>query len=264
MIKVEVIADSISEIGNRVTTLACTYERYIHAEVMTHRMFSRNASSSRAIPIQRTIQAIKDNPVIPIFVENQKGMQADNLMEGETKKKSLTEWLLARDDAITHAEEMMRLGGHKQIVNRILEPYSHITTLITSTEWDNFFSLRITPHAQQEICQLAIEMRNAINKSIPNEIRINEWHLPFVSESEKKELHITDQKMVSVARCARVSYLNHDKSEPVKYDDILLHNRLKRDRHSSPFEHVLTPMLNSKFHANSRGWQQYRSDIENE
>ena len=259
MITVQLCADSRNQEGERLTTLICTYPRYIHAEVMTHRVFSRNASSSRAIPVERMIKEAEENPVTPIFVENQKGMQADNRLLGKDLKIAETEWSIAREQAIEAAEFMICIGVHKQIANRLLEPFIHITTLISSTEWDNFFSLRITPHAQQEICELARKMKEVRDFSIPNTLEDGQYHLPFMTPRDI-EFNVETRKKLSVARCARVSYLNHDKSFPVINNDIALHDRLKESRHSSPFEHIASPNIGS-WDANFFGWKQYRSEL---
>ena len=152
-ITAKIIADSISPAGARLTTLQLRYPRFIHAEFMTHRMFSRNASSSRAIPVERLIQDVLDDPAMPVFWgKNQPGMQAREdhhaLVGGEGVSgydhfdDSITReaaWLISRGIAIQHAREFAKAGYHKQIVNRLLEPFSHINVVVTATEWENFF-----------------------------------------------------------------------------------------------------------------------------
>lgn len=257
---VEVIADSLSPRGERLTTLCCIYPRYIHAEVMTHRVFSRNTSSSRAIPVSRLIKKAETEPVIPIMVKNQAGMQADHFVDTNSTIDSLSEWNKARLNAIKSAQRLSDLGIHKQIVNRLLEPFTTITTLISSTEWSNFFDLRITEHAQQETCLLAARMRDAMTASIPVQLDYGEYHLPFIREDDPI-LSMEDLKKVSVARCARVSYLNHNSKKPDTLKDKELHDMLKESKHASPFEHVATPSRDDRFYGNFRGWLQYRKEI---
>lgn len=259
MITAKVIADSTSIDSTRLVTLELCYPRYIHAEFMTHRVFSRNAQSSRAIPIERMIEDIQQNPVEPIFMKNQKGMQADSLVNDKLLISCKDEWGKARDYAIRYALTLSGLGVHKQIANRLLEPFSHIKVIVSATEWANFFRLRIAPDAQQEICELAKEIRLAIDTSLPSLLKTNEYHLPYISSTEREKYSLSDLKKMSVARCARVSYLNHDNSKPDPKKDITLHDFLLESRHASAFEHVATP---SYFNTtNFRNYQQYRHEV---
>ena len=144
-IKVEIVADSINQQGDRVTSLVLTYPRIIHAEMMTHRMFSRNASSSRAVPIQKMIEAVKNNTFCPFeFQKAHKGMQGSEYFTGQDKADCIKLWLESAELALQQAEKMKEKGITKQIINRILEPYQYYTVLITGSEegWDNFHSLR--------------------------------------------------------------------------------------------------------------------------
>jgi thymidylate synthase ThyX len=162
-----VIADSIADGCPRLTTMQLRYPRFIHSEFMTHRQFSRNASSSRAIPIDRLIQDVIDDPAMPIYWgANKPGMQA-----GDELESGHAEWILARDTAIHHAQRMARMGYHKQIVNRILEPFAHINVLCTATAdaYAHFFALRDHPDAQPEIAALARAMRDAMDGSCAGE-----------------------------------------------------------------------------------------------
>lgn len=259
MIKTKIIADSINYVGNRLTTWELSYPRYIHAEVMTHRVFSRNAQSTRAIPVEKAIQLVIDNPVEPIFMENQRGMQADTPLTGEILKKAITNWKSSQKLAIAFAKEMNHLGVHKQVTSRILEPYSHIRVILSSTEMENFFRLRIAPDAQQEICVLAESMKRDMTLSIPR-VRGTSWHLPYISSKELLNIPLDYLIQASVARCARVSYLNHDKTNPNIEKDMELYSMLKESRHLSPFEHVAIP--SGKSNSNFVGWKQHREDLE--
>lgn len=261
-ISAKIIADTLSPRGKRITTLQLRYPRYIHAEFMTHRVFSRNASSSRAIPIERLIQDIIDDPVEPIFLENKRGMSAETYISGWKLETSKLYWNKARQNAITSAKDLSQLGVHKQIVNRLLEPFAHINVLVTSTEWDNFFSLRISPEAQQEICELAKNIKKAMDESTPKGYTL---HTPYIKDEDVAALknNVNDVLKVSVARCARVSYLNFNNIRD--YDeDIALYEKLYKSRHMSPFEHVAyssdDPNLQS---GNFKGWAQLRGSVEN-
>lgn len=144
-IKVEIVADSINQQGDRLTSLVLTYPRIIHAEMLTHRMLSRNASSSRAVPVQKMIEAVKNNTFCPFeFQKAHKGMQGSEYFTGQDKEDCIKLWLESAELALQQAEKMKEKGITKQIINRILEPYQYYTVLITGSKegWDNFFELR--------------------------------------------------------------------------------------------------------------------------
>ena len=185
-ITAKVICDSICKQSKiRITTLELEYPRFIHSEFMTHRMFSRNASSSRAIPIMKMIQAVIDNPAMPIhWGKNQAGMQAREQLEDRYQLQAQLLWKAARDSAVEHAKTMLALGAHKQIVNRILEPFTHIRVIVTATNFANFFALRDHEDAQPEIRELAVAMKKAIEESTPQLLGIGEWHLPYLDAED--------------------------------------------------------------------------------
>jgi thymidylate synthase ThyX len=265
MISAEIVADSVNYNDIRLTTLKLIYPRFIHAEFMTHRMFSRNASSSRAEPVAKHIERIEHEYAEPIhWGQNQPGMQAQAEIAEETKRAARAEWWAAKEAAVAHAKRLNSLGVHKQIVNRILEPFSHINVVVTATEWDNFFELRLHPDAQPEIRELAYQMRVAMKGSNPKRLLDGWWHLPFVSTLERVDHPIEDLIKFSVARCARVSYLTHDKKTPNAKDDIVLYERLVGGVpiHASPTEHQATPLVSNDFCRNFRGWMQYRELLE--
>lgn len=255
-IAAKVIADSIADGCPRITTLQLRYPRFIHSEMMTHRAFSRNASSSRAIPVDRLIKDVVDDPAMPIhWGSNKPGMQA-----GEEVKETYwceEEWLNARDDAVYRAKEMVALGLHKQIVNRILEPFAHINVLVTATDWDNFFALRDHPDAQPEIAELALAMREAMAGSEPEHLPYGEWHTPYEPCGFKE---------VSAARCASVSYKTVD-GKPMTVDKALaIYDKLAGSdpKHLSPFEHVATPCPfgDKEKTGNFTRWEQWRYSVE--
>jgi hypothetical protein len=259
-IQAKIIADSKSSYSRRLTTFQLLYPRFIHGEFMTHRKLSRNASSSRATPIKTLIANIKADTAIPIhWGAHQKGMQADEecneeilkylpmLEENNTDKigftrKRLTReeaWIEARNRAIDVAEAYDAAGYHKQIVNRILEPFSHISVIATASSWDNFFHLRADPDAQPEIGVLAETMLKEMIASKPTLLKPNEWHLPYVTAHELNTMSNDQLVKISVARCARVSYLTHDGETPELAKDLELYDRLvgSTPLHASPAEH---------------------------
>ena len=262
--EVKIIADSISPSGVRLTTFQLKYQRFFHSEVMTHRQFSRNASSSRAIPISKMIEQVRNDPAIPVeWGKNQPGMQArENLSEDDQVKAKFL-WLVARDEACNTAEMMVSLGLHKQIVNRILEPFQWIHVVVTATEWDNFFALRDHPDAQPEIRELAKMMKHVYNTSTPRKMNIGDWHLPYITEDDHR-LTLDEQKKVSAARCCRVSYMKHDGFRADVSEDIQLHDRLvtANPPHMSPVEHQAQCSYGEVWSGNFRQWRQYRKELE--
>jgi len=245
-ISAKVVADSIAN-EVRLVTMELRYPRFIHSEFMTHRVFSRNASSSRAIPIDKMINQVMWDTARPVeWGLNQPGMQAEDVITDRDKVKGYEyDWISAAREAAFYAGVMNGQGLHKQIVNRILEPYQFIKVIVTSTEWDNFFNLRLDKAAQPEIQELANCMKSAMDISNPEELNENQYHLPYLSRDTKyadKVEYGDDLIKMSVARCARVSYLNHDNSEPNVDKDVKLHDMLLNMGHMSPFEHIATPM----------------------
>lgn len=255
-----VLLDSVSEAGTRLTTVEVTFPRFVLAEFNTHRQFSRNSASSRAIPTSKIIERVESDPVTPLeWGRNQKGMSASEQLSAEEEEEAKRAWLEARDCAVEQAQRLHHLSVHKQIVNRLLEPFLWHTVIVTATEWENFFELRCSPNAQPEIREAAIRIRDAMNASTPALVHQGEWHMPLVQPDER-QLDIEVLKRVSVARCARVSYLTHEGTREIK-KDLELYERLKDDRHLSPFEHVATPANDAAFHANFRGWIPLRQGI---
>lgn len=274
-ITAKIIADSVSVEGHRITSVQLRYPKFIHGELMTHRVFSRNAASSRAIPVERMIRDVLDDPAMPVYWgKNQKGMQADEELTEAQIKQLTRNWLGGRDEAVATAQVLMQNGLHKQIANRVLEPWFHINTLVTATEWDNFFELRCHKDAQPEMRTLAEAVAEAIDVNQPRLRAPGQWHLPYVRADERLE-DLDIQLKLSVARCARVSYLTQDGKEPDKAEDIALYERLvvARPIHASPAEHQATPdnlldvmgksvWQNPADWRNFKGWRQYRAYLE--
>lgn len=260
-ISAKVIADSISPAGKRITTLQLKYPRFIHSEFMTHRAFSRCASSSRAIPVETMIKAIENDLVIPSYWgSNKPGMQAGD--EIRHIDSAVCIWGKAANAAIEHAKALIELGVHKQITNRLLEPFMHISVVVTATEWSNFFELRCHKDAQPEFRKLAYAMHDAMVASSPNGLDAGEWHLPYITDIEREIEDYRKLAGVSAARCARVSYLNHDQSAPNLDADLLLFEKLVGSvpKHASPVEHqAICPTVPFVISNNFRGWTQFRA-----
>lgn len=259
-IQARLILDSVNPCGCRLRTFVLKYPRFIHAELMTHRQFSRSSSSSRAIPIEKMIERILEDPAMPVYWgRNQKGMRAHEEVGVLTRTEAEKIWLDLRDEAIMGVRALARAGIHKQISNRPIEPWMHIVVVVSTTTTANWYALRDHPDAQPEIQVLARAMRAAEEASQPTLLEPGEWHLPFIEGGERAEYPIDILKKISVARCARVSYLTHDGVRDV-VKDVDLHDRLLEQRplHASPGEHVARAFGHRERIGNFIGWQQYR------
>jgi hypothetical protein len=254
-ISAKILADSISPTGVRFTTMEIEYPRFILAELNTHRMLSKNSASSRAIPVKAMHEQIKHNPATPVhWGKNQAGMQAKEELSGTDLTDAQFIWQRASQDAMHWAHQMSeRVGLHKQIANRITEPWMLMKTVISGTEWSNFWWLRAHADAQPEIHKLAFVMFNAYNSSSPQPLQPGEWHLPYVKSHrlssneliylDASDVPITTEqaRIISSSCCAQVSYRKNDDS----YDKALrIYKQLIESQpcHASPTEHQATPM----------------------
>lgn len=264
----KILADSVSPAGVRLTTMEVTFPRFILPEFNTHRMFSRNSASSRAIPVEKMIQRVKENPFIPEYWgANQPGMQAHQEIPENLKTYAYMEWVRAFGEAIRAAEYLAGVGVHKQLANRLLEPFSWHTVIVSATEWDNFFALRCHPDAQPEIRKIAEMMRDEMALSTPQLIQFGEWHLPLTPDLQELTRNYDDEqiKRISAGRCARVSFLTHDRKRDPEKDIALCEDKIIAPGHMSPLEHVARPAANPEiFYGNFKGWQQFRQEIPHE
>ena len=243
----KILADSISPAGHRLTSFEVTFPRIVLAEVNTHRMLSRNSASSRAIPVEKRIASVEEDPFVPDqFGKNKKGMQHDEVLEGEDADTARHIWLRARRSAVSDATSLAMVGVHKQLANRLLEPFAWHTAVITATDWENFFHLRVNPAAQGEFRRAAEMMLALYTNNEPHPVNYDEWHTPYVERGEQFDfVHRYTQAKVSAARCARVSYLTQDGKRDPK-EDMALFDRLVVPGHLSPLEHPARPMTPSE------------------
>ncbi len=257
-IKVNIIADSISPQGVRLTTFELEYPRFIHAEVMTHRVFSRNAQSSRAVPVNKSLEQTIISPVV--WGANKAGMSSDKSLTQEAINEVAYYWNAAARTCQDFAERMAKAGLHKQWANRCLEWFSPIKVVVTATEWDNFFWLRDDPEAAQpEIVELARKMKEVMDASKPQLLQPGQWHLPYVTTwydyetgdstkysvggddpLEHEFIDLETAKKVSAGCCAAVSYRNNPSIEKCLEIWDKLFSGPKP--HLSPVEHQATPM----------------------
>ncbi len=280
MISAKIIAHSRSAVtGKEIVTFELVYPRFIHGELMTHRMFSRNAASSRAIPISKMIDQVSADPAKPVhWGKNQAGMQAKEVLDNTDKSYSGNcthqecaeyHWTNAAEDAVEQAKGLNLHNVHKQIVNRILEPFQWMKTVVTATEWENFFWLRNHEDAQPEIKRLAEVMLEALGTSEPTTLNHGDWHVPYFqngcwksdwvhmqsTEEQSQQVSLEDALSISSSCCAQVSYrLLDDSLEKAR----MIYKRLVESEpvHASPFEHQASPIEYTSFCDIENGWEE--------
>ena len=278
MFNARVILDSIGPNGARLTTFELTLPRIVLAEFNTHRMFARNSASSRAIPVEKMLRRVLEDPFVPEYWgKNQKGMQAEQELLKEEQECAEEEWLYARDRAVDSARSLLNIGVHKQLTNRLIEPWLWHTIIFTATELDNFYALRANKMAQPEFRTPAEMLLDVYHASKPMELEAGEWHLPLVTNYEvflsdathrtwkrpnvEEDGRMRDQVMdqdewkywakVSVSRCARISYLTHEGKRDLS-EDIAKHDELLTNGHMSPFEHPAMALTRTQWQALAR------------
>lgn len=290
--KAKIIQDSINLDGHRLTTMEVMMHRFVLAEFNTHRVLSRNSASSRAIPVKKTMDRVMAHPAIPVHWGSEiPGMQSGDSLTGNDLDTAHVLWGDAKRMMVMRANSLSDLGLHKSLCNRLLEPFMWHTAIVSATEWDNFFWQRCHPDAQPEIKEAADAMQLAYFSSTPKVMGHGEWHMPYLRAEDWEDArnYLLDDtkpmpshleilkllKKVSVARCARVSYLTQDGHRSISAD-LDLFDRLELSGHWSPFEHVATPKRGEKvvtshgatevFYGcgNYIGWQQYRKLFSNE
>ena len=280
----QIVKHSISPEGKEIATMVVTFPRYILAEFNTHRVFSKNTASSRAIPVSKFIKQVEEDPVLPTFWgKNQSGMKAVVELSNLDIVKAICVWSKAKSQMIDAAKQLQVLDVHKQITNRLLEPWFYVTVLVTSTEWNNFFKLRCSNDSQPEMKKIADMMLKALSESIAQPLYYGQWHIPFGENCFN--LSLKEKLKVATARAARVSYVNFN-GEIDSVKDLLLHDDLKSSGHWSPFEHcaqALRPLsflervfagikfifgskkcILNRDTGNFRGWLQYRKTFSGE
>jgi hypothetical protein len=249
-----IIADSIGFGCPRLTTVLARFPHVILPQVLTHRVFARSTSSSRAIPIKRIIAEVEADPFVPSEwrYAADRGMQPGEFMRQVDADEVEYRWRMAALHAGQSAKVMSSIGAAKEHVNRLLEPFSHVSMVITADEWENFFDLRLDSHSQIEIRDLAKAIRDAMDASTPKQLAFGDWHSPFDPDP-----------MRSAACCARTSYNRHDGSERTVDADMQLTATLKAGPHMSPFEHQARigagPCMSGNFAGH---WVQQRKLVE--
>lgn len=275
MIDAQIILDTRCSSGQRITTFRLKMPRFILAQFNTHRVFSRNTSSSRAVPTPVLIQQVETQPFMPIGVaKNGSGMLPKENLPEEVQAEFLEQWHELGTIVAEYVQNWHNIGIHKQHANRALEPWLCCEVLLTATDFGNFFEQRCHD-AQPEMCELACKMRDALNESEPV---LRPWHLPLVSQEEintylaengvnnilnanDKMFHriFLDLAMVSAGRCCRVSYLRTDAESDFKTAKERCQMLIDL-KHWSPLEHQAYPLRDnhSKSTGNFTGFYQHR------
>lgn len=275
--QVRILADSIAD-NVRLVTMEVVFPRFILAEFNTHRVFSRNSASSRAIPVRDRIRQVWRSPFVPeAFSRNKSGMQADKALDGWQSKLARWTWIGLSWVALCAAWLLSKIGTHKQHANRVLELWSWHTVVVSSTEWENFFALRDHSAAQPEMQITARMMREAFEASTPRKLELGDWHLPYIEEADWADASKSDTGLVtrakvharlvrlSVVRCAAVSfdrqYSNRTMEQATKR-----HDEMVKMAHWSPFEHAAqVDACTEDFIGNFRApWRQYRKTFDGE
>jgi hypothetical protein len=261
---VKILADSLAPCGKRLTTWELTYPRFVHSELLTHRALSRNSASSRAIPVEKLIARVRETPVLPKWWgKAQRGMQAAQELDGEALENVKACWLSARDRAAFWAEALAGHGLHKQIANRVIEPWMFITVILSATEWDGWWRQRDHKDVQPELAWVAHEMHVQYDAHEPKRLAVGEWHLPLwgLPQDLTEDIPAEAVPKITTGRCARVSYLTHDGVRN-PFEDVRLHNQLIESGHWSPFEHTARALDEKRWIGNFCGFRQYRADVD--
>lgn len=285
MIEAEVLSHSITEWDIPIISWRCKFPRSgTHNQFLMYRMFSRSFSSNRAIPFDKLLSKTREDPFIPKNIKaNQKGMQAGEVLSEANQEAFLDDCLELLECSIEFANTWKN-QVHKQWLNRYIESWAWSEVIVTATDIENFFTQRCHPAAQEEIQELANLMRSTLQQSTPKLLKVGEWHLPFIRDSEREAYDSWTLKRMSAARCARVSYTNHFGVYSVE-DDLKLAKRLREDGHWGPFEHQATPDKNYYkkkefvdlyslyedlqlekilYNDNFNTWQSFRNEINND
>jgi hypothetical protein len=249
-----------------IYTLHLRLPRIIWPEILTHRTMSRNARSSRAVPVKRMIEEVRNEPFVPWhWGKNMPGMQAKEAMSEDEAAWCANEWRVSAKSAAFTAQLLQVAGAHKQNVNRLLEPYLWIDALVTATEWNGFFALRDHADAEPHLRDLAVMIREAIEEAEPQHLAIGEWHMPYITDAERAGMcheHLLD---LSAVRCARISYAPFNGQDDMASEQARVGKLKGEPLHASPFEHQAMADPSYSWpgrHRNFDRWAQYRAVVE--
>jgi thymidylate synthase ThyX len=264
-IEVHLIAYSECKITKkRLATFTIKIPKFIWGHIKSHRALSSNSASSRAIPARKIRQKVLYSPFIPVYFGFDKpGMQSGDALKGLRLLLAKKIWLWARLFPVFFHYLGEKLGVHKEVINRIIEPWLVVDIIVSGTEWKNFMTLREHEAAQPEMQIVAAEIKSLLQSTKPSLISEGEWHLPFILDKEKK-LGVETKKKISAARCARISYALFNGETSSVDNDIKLYEKLTSSGHWSPLEHQAQAMSELKSSGNFIGWKQFRKEFEKE
>ena len=255
-VKIDAVVLRDSMCSTRITTMLVTMPKFLVAQFNTHRAFSRNSASSRAIPMAKVREQVRREPYIPTeWPSAQKGMLGGPPLRGKNAEAAAFEWMTVREEALAAHAQMERVGVAKEIANRLLEPFMWTQVIVTATDWEGFFQQRLPGHgAQGEMQQVALRMQQALHASMPGLLHPGQWHLPLADD------FLTDEQALwqSAARCARVSYKRQAVETTIEQDKER-HDMLITEGHWSPLEHQAMALITPKRERNFTGWRQYRA-----
>lgn len=261
MIAAKIVADSINQHGDRLTTFELTLPKSLVAQFNTHRMIARNSASSRAIPTAKVIEQVLDDPYLPTWHRNKKGMQPGEKVDDEHAGLLDALNLNLRLTVIDYVKRMAALGAAKEDINRYLEPWMWTTIVATATEWENYFKQRDHEDTQSAHALLARKMReamdgsNAVERFSPGVAEHDLWHLPYVTDIERATLRVEILPRISAVRCARVSYGRQGVATDVM-DELRRYDDFPRLGHWSPLE--MPCRSDWGWHGPFRGWRSLR------
>lgn len=249
--EVKVLLDSVNPYTNvRLTTLHCVYPQFIHQQVLTHRMFSRNSSSLRAISFDRASEEFEI--VYPTWTEEKKGMQG-NIITDEDKQDLASSYVDCMYNDVRHwCKKLESLGVHHQDINNYLRPFQNIHTVITATDFENFFQQRLHESTKPDMQRLAQLIYTALEESKPEE---NCHHAPMLNDLWDSTFSNEQLYLISAARLARISYFKWQ-DDPQK--DLELAKKLIENNHPSPFEHIAFAQQDNEYYGNFKSWKQLR------
>ncbi len=230
------------------------------AQFNTHAALCKSAESARAIPLRTFREKVLADPYFPTsWGKNQRGMMAESHLDKEAQEKAVIMSRAALYGAVRHHENMEELGIHKQDANRLLEPWAWKNVIATATDWENFFALRCAEDAQPTMQELSWAIAGVVLTASP---KYDSLHLPYVLDEERAEYKNQPHQlfMLSAARCARVSYAQHDTGKVDVDKDFDLAQKLIKSGHASPFEHPAMAVDDVRVDK-YRGWRSARRDL---
>lgn len=216
---------------HRILTQGSLYE---HSELVD---FNLSANSARAIPHNKYLQKVLDNPFIPIWTKQQKGMNGE-LLESSYLNNI---WYQGLEEQVLYYHALLKENAHKQNANRLLAPFAYTTCIISGTEWDNFFELRCPKiyHEGTKKYYKSIKEWNKVDKDI-------KWNKNCLSHPENKSTAQPEFQVI-----AEMLY------------DLYQETEWRESEYHIPFENEIIDKYHSdicnylKIKSNSNNWFKY-------